>query len=190
MKLSRERAIYLTVLGVGVSALALGEVVFPASPSSAAGAPVEASAKEYSVSPAGGATRLTLTARESVKACSVAEQLRTFGQAHEVDVLSIRDVFQAPAVLDQSRPAAEKAPSSMPNPVERFTQAHHLNGVMVANQQSKAIVDGKTLLVGQSLDGFKLVSVTQQVVTFESEAGQVVLKIPESPAGGARGIKQ
>ncbi|MGE5607761.1 MAG: hypothetical protein ACM359_00760 [Bacillota bacterium] len=189
MKLSRERAIYLTVLGVGVSALALSQVLFPTAPSSAAGASVDAaaSAKGYTIPRPSGNTQPPSSANANTTACPVAEQLRSYHRVHSKDITSIRDVFQTPAALDRSAQVAEKTPVNTPDPVDRFKQEHSLTGVMVANRQGKAIVDGKTLLVGQSLDGFKLMTVTQQVAVFESEAGQVVLRIPETSgqSGGA-----
>lgn len=184
MKLSRERAIYLTVLGVGVSALALGEVVFPSSPSNAAGAP-PGSSNEYAVPRPVEASKPAPAAKGSGVSRSVAEQLLGYQQAHAVELTEIRDVFKMPASMDHSAVASEKPAVVEVNAAERFQQEHRLNGVMVADRRGKAIVDGKIVHLGQTLDGFKLVAVDHEIAVFESGTGQVVLRIPQGSGGAA-----
>src|SRR5579862_698933 len=59
-----------------------------------------------------------------------------------------------------------------------FRNHHHLSACMVGGQSGFAIVDGKTVAIGQSIDGFRLIAIHEQSVEFESAQDRVSLKLP------------
>jgi hypothetical protein len=97
----------------------------------------------------------------------------------------IRDAFAMPAPW-AAELRAEVATSKPAAPVgEAFRTRHRLTAVMVDSAGGQAIVDGRCLKVGQSLDGFVLSSVQMRAVVFTNDEGSVELRLPEfSPAEG------
>lgn len=68
----------------------------------------------------------------------------------------------------------------------QFRADHKLTGVSIANDARHAIIDGRAMAVGQSVDGRTLVEVTERSARFRSTAGEIVLELPRK-AGGTIG---
>jgi hypothetical protein len=98
----------------------------------------------------------------------------------------IRDAFAMPASW-AAELRAEVATSKPAVPVgETFRARHRLTAVMVDSAGGQAIVDGRLLKVGQTLDGFVLSSVQMRTAVFTNDEGSVELRLPESSAGDGR----
>jgi len=88
----------------------------------------------------------------------------------------IRDAFSLPAPwLAEVHP--ENRPRSQQDAADRFTRDHQLKAVAVDGQASYALLDDHFLVIGQELDGFKLVAVDEGSATFEAGGKQVVLRL-------------
>jgi hypothetical protein len=64
----------------------------------------------------------------------------------------------------------------------QFQAAHRLTGVLTSGGRAHAMVDAKIVAIGQSIDGFKLISLSGRSATFESAdqgVGTVVLNMTE-----------
>ena len=79
--------------------------------------------------------------------------------------------------------AAAAGPSAQQAEAE-FRASHKLNGVSIANNGRVAIIDGRAMAVGQSVDGRTLVEVTDRSATFRSAGGDIVLNLPQKRAPG------
>jgi hypothetical protein len=103
---------------------------------------------------------------------------------HQLEVLARQRQLRPGDVRDAFRPSdawpdggAGTGPSE--SVAERFKREHELTAVMAAGPGGYAIVDGRTLFIGQVLDGFTLVSVGPRHATLESGGVRVVLDLPE-----------
>lgn len=100
---------------------------------------------------------------------SLAQRLSEMAnKLNTTETTTFRDVFR-PANVS---PAMLAAPSADRTSPDRFVQLHRLSTVSPNGQGGGvAIVDGKMMQIGQTLDGYKLTSLTRTSATFDSGAG-------------------
>jgi hypothetical protein len=92
------------------------------------------------------------------------------------DLSQVRDAFSLPASwLAEVHPT--HGPLSEQDPATMFAKNHQLEAVVLQNQARGALVDDHFLVIGQELDGFKLVAVDEASATFEAGKKQVVLRL-------------
>jgi len=72
--------------------------------------------------------------------------------------------------------------SGLPTNADGFRAAYELVALMPKNRRPCAMVGGRTVFVGQTLDGFTLVEVGARSAVFESAAGRVELKMGDGAA--------
>lgn len=153
---------YAGLLGVGVIALAMDRLVFSPAPAEAADEPA-ALLVSKPAAPASGAGNSSTNA--VAFAAPVAEpvtyKLKALADSLHLDSAPVKDAF-AP-----SRAWAGKS-GGIASDTRSFEQSHQLSGVMLSGRHPSAMIDGKLLTVGQSLDGYKLVSVTPGSATFQA----------------------
>src|SRR5262245_6656224 len=117
---------------------------------------------------------------------SVAHRLRQASKS--IPDAPIRDVFAlGPMWLTPVPQDPKLDPTALA--VEQFKQSHKLRGVVQGSDRPTAQIDNQILVVGQSLDGFRLVSVSHRSATFEAGATRIVLNMSTSngsPVAGAR----
>jgi hypothetical protein len=166
MKITREQKIYGAVLCLGLVALAWDKL---------AASPQQAQATEdpaaLLVQPA-AAVKASRPAVPATAPVSMAQRLRMLPQAG-APADRLTDVF-LPA--ESWRGQSPKAASG-PGAAQRFAQSHKLDGVMIADNRRRAIVDGRSLVVGQTLDGFTLASVAPRQAVFTGPDGDVTLPL-------------
>jgi hypothetical protein len=61
-----------------------------------------------------------------------------------------------------------------------FVAAHHLNAIMSKQKGGMAIINGKLFAIGQTLNGFKLTSVSDSEATFAGHDTIVTLRLPSN----------
>jgi len=71
-----------------------------------------------------------------------------------------------------------KSREGKPTPVDEFQKRHHLTAIMIGGHANIAIIDGKPVEPGQSVDGFRLTTLHNQSAEFESSGDKVILKLP------------
>jgi hypothetical protein len=161
MKVTKQQKVYTGLLVLGLLALVLDRCVF--SPSSADASdqasdlliakvpqtktesPASAH-KSSATAPAGNSVALKLT--------ELSESMQRPGAA-------VKDAFcPAPSWAQPGAPGVTSAPS--------FQQAHTLIGVMLSGSYAAAMVDGTLVRVGDSIDGYKLISVSKGEAVFQS----------------------
>lgn len=108
--------------------------------------------------------------------------------ARDTDSLDItpilrHDPFETPAVLDQ--PAVQAPPvqtaQKTPEPWERELRATSVSAV-----RSMINVDGVILLLGEELDGFRLVEVHERAAIFEKDGTRRTLSMDDTDLANAR----
>ena len=176
MTLTKERKIYLALLGIGLAALVLDRLI---------GGPQNAQAREDSAAfvverpngaapaaaPSAATGQLTLTGPDlSVRLRTLGEQVRPGSQS--------RDLFRAPATWG---PRITHAPApaqvtDLTGPAVEFERSHRLTAVLLSGRERHAVVDGKMVKPGQAIDGFTLISVSHDTAIFRSGAATAVLR--------------
>jgi hypothetical protein len=116
------------------------------------------------------------------------------------DAAKNRDVFTPSAGMLEflnATPASEKGPRSREAEEMRrqreeelkrkkeakksFQQGHRLQATSITQGAEMAIVDGKVLRIGDTLDGFKLTEITPYTAQFELDEDVFELRLPTQP---------
>lgn len=82
------------------------------------------------------------------------------------------------ALRDPLRPLGYKVPpaASSIDPVVKKQSDFRLGAVLIANDRAVAVINGQSLQVGETLDGFKLVSIEADKVLLKKEKEEIVLR--------------
>jgi len=176
MKVTRERKIIGAVLVIALAGLGFDQLRGASSTTdaSADASTLLVTGKSSSHKPA----RVSATMGEEV---SFASRLATLAHTTgNVAPNAIRDVF---------RPADSWLPkvATIVNTVsaaDKFVMEHKLSMVSVnTSGGGVAVVDGKLLHIGASLDGYQLIAIDQQSASFRSADGaRALLKLPTETA--------
>ena len=179
----RKRNLYIAVLGLGLIAVAADQL-FVLPDEASAGRPSGPITVTLAVPATTGAVAapielaLDTGATDPLAAArvAIADRLDQVAQREGVDPTNVRDAFALPAAWLQrdtgpTRPTRSSA--------EQFREAHRLNAVMASGRDSSVIIDGRTLYIGQALDGFTLVVVRARSAVLVSKRETVELTLPE-----------
>jgi len=193
MKISGQRKLCIGILVLGLAALAADRLVLGSSASAEADNPADLLVAGGSGGARGGsAGKAAGPQGTGAGVVSVLERLRKYAESQGAEVAEMRDAFQvSPAWIGPVRRAEEPSEAAI-SPVEVFKRSHHLTGVMVGKSQSQAIVDGKSISIGQEVGDFRLIAVSHRLAVFESGEGhgQVVLRIVDKDGGGEAGLSR
>jgi len=109
----------------------------------------------------------------------LAQKLEALWSQKGLDTSQARDVFSLPASwLTDVRPATPvDGPAQEQDAATVFAANHQLRGVLATDQARCVTVDDRVLRLGDELDGFKLVAIEEDSVTFEADGRQVTLRL-------------
>ncbi|MFB0524347.1 MAG: hypothetical protein ACETVZ_02320 [Phycisphaerae bacterium] len=181
MKLSRQQKIYLAILALALGALLVDRLFR----SRSAGGGLAAEASAYSV-PLPGETipapalvfdKKTRGPEPNSQSPSMklSQQLEILLPDECLDLVQARDAFSLPAAwLDE---LCAQNPLGQADAAARFAKSHQLKAVLIDGKMRSALVDDHLLILGQELDGFKLVAVNQSSATFAAGTRRVILKL-------------
>jgi hypothetical protein len=92
------------------------------------------------------------------------------------------DAFKPP--LEWLPEIQEQAPQTPEDQrTEQFRRAHKLSAVITGPAGDAAVIAGRTVLVGQQFEGFKLVSIGDRRAVFQLDDLEVVLTIAQRSGG-------
>jgi hypothetical protein len=163
MKLTTERKIYLALLGLGLLVLGVSQFSFGSS------APAQDPAEMLVRQPKD--ISAVAAAPDIRPAVSVAERLRAFSRTHLAPGGNCLDAFQT---LHAPEPTATPAVVA---PAVSFQQGHRLQAVVMAGPRSHAIINGRLITLGQSIDGYRLVEVKPRSGVLQSAKERVELRM-------------
>jgi len=183
MKLSKQRKAYVAILALALLALTVDRLFLAGGDSTAGASSAEASpAPSRSTGPPTGPddTSAPAAAPAAIAAMPgprLAERLRRLASTQALDMKRVTDAFACDAAWIPR--AASPEPTTRPSrPVRTFQDRHALMAVM-GGPRGSAIVDGRCLLVGQELEGHRLISVGERSVVFQGPGGPVVLRLKD-----------
>lgn len=184
-----RRKLYLVLLAVSALGLVIDRFVLTGS----ATAPTEASAATV-VRPPVGRDAVTSNAGPSA---SIPEIPFPTGLVAAEALLTIPDVFAPPSVRFRGKSGAGPPynagmGSGGRGPSERlsgaaFESRHTLDGVLVYQRLKIAVLDGRTVRIGDTIDGCTLKDVSGYRARFECHDGPAVLKVRDTGETGLPG---
>jgi hypothetical protein len=141
---------------------------------------------DYAMPAAPAAQATAPSSATQTSQASVAHRLRQAAQA--MPDAPMRDVFALGPTWRGQAPFDPKLdPTGLA--AEQFRRSHKLTGVVQGSGRPTAQIDNQIVAIGQSVDGFKLVSVSHRSATFEAGATRIVLnmgKASEPSVAGAQ----
>jgi len=188
MKLTRERKIYGALLCLGVLALGIDKLFLspPEAPAQSAasllinnGSPKNAviAHNKPVVSPAPAAQ----SGEKPLMGLGVlAARMRDMAEVERLDLADAKDVFRPPVAWVGTTAAPQPVQPTVTTigPADTFRERHHLIALLKSSKGGMAILDGRSVRPGQSVDGFKLVQVGENSATFEGSGTKIELQLP------------
>jgi hypothetical protein len=131
--------------------------------------------------------------RESTAASSrsLAQRLQESADAEQLDLAVVPDAFRPSRLWEPPAPPAPPTPQAAlpppvarPDPGDQFRSRHKLTAVMQSGRDGggMALINGKMVLPGQSVDGFTLVEVRKHSAVLS--AGEAVAELALEGAKG------
>jgi len=185
MRLSKKRKVYVCVLAVAVLVLLVDRAFLgPAglAPQEASAGPAGASKPPTGVGE-GGSTGAARTADAGPEQ-SVVARLRALAQT-QPETTDVRDAFRPSSSWLAEMRRADRAEGSGADAAPRRSFDHRLVAVMVDGQGGMAIIDGRCLRVGQTMDGFTLVRLGKNSAVLQANGRKVELTLDrDNPKSG------
>lgn len=170
MNLSKRQKLLAAVFLVGLVGLVADRTILRPQ-----GGPAAASAESLPASPRAAVSAGNVPAGDNAPApATVAERLNNLLAGPEMGMQELRDPFALPPSWSGTTTATGQ---KIPDATTVFVRKHQLKAVFMQGEETCAQVDDTFLVPGQSVDGFKLVSVDQRTALFEHEGKQVTLEL-------------
>ncbi len=169
MPARRKTLLYAGGLGLAIVGLIVDRALRQA-PASASGEPTRPPAGPAAAPPpSAGRTDVTPTPWRS----RAGDWLRQLP-----DVPEVRDVFDANSLgeSDPERTAAGEN-GGPADPVAAFVASHHLGATFRDRENAYAIVNGRIVRIGQTVDGFRLITIDSFRATFTNGRAVAVLAL-------------
>lgn len=178
MKIQRRHKRYGSVLGLALVALAFDRFIL--GPDEAAAVDVPSAAVTDVSSSVPGVPALPSAGHSGSLEAAMAKRLEKIAHEQAVSYETMPDAFQLPAAW-----VGEEPTIAVTSEATGFRDSHQLQAAMANGAESVAIIDGRTVRLGQMLDGMRLTEVRSRSVEFTSDDG-VRVELPlEQRAPGA-----
>jgi hypothetical protein len=177
MKLTKKQKGYVAVLVVALAAFLADRLLFPPA---AADADVLENPSDLLIKPVGGVAKAApAPQRNPYRVDLLAERLTVAASEHRLELSNVRDAFvpsaawvSGPKVIMHDN-AAESAAA--------FRDKYKLTAILVGSNGATAIINGRSVKVGQRLGGFTLKSIGNRSTTFAAGENRVELLLdPEA----------
>lgn len=201
MQLTRQQKIYAAVLLIAVVAFGVDrwvigtggadDVAISRIKGKTPATPRQPAQRRAAVTQPGARTEAALARAQGPSVANLANRLQEAArlQKQPLDLENVTDAFQPSAAFLPVKPQVvyvEPTPEPVVekrDEVAEFTKAHTLSAVMKAGR-GVAIIGTKTVAVGQTFEGFRLVAVTDRTAIFRRGKLKAELRLPEGPVVG------
>ena len=183
MHLTKQRKVFGAVLVLALGALGADRFIFTPNEPEAPPAPAATTAAPHPIKKivASGDTAQAQEARLAGLA-ALAKRMRDMAEVERLDVGDTKDAFVPAAAwvgqMKTDTASAAQAAAQPLDPASAFREHHHLVAVLKSSHGGVAILDGKTVRVGQRVDTFRLVSVGDRTALFHSANTDLTLELP------------
>ena len=176
MKLTTKHKVYGVVVVLGLGAIGVDRVfVLPSG--AAAQRPSSASFAVVRSTSEGAAEVPPQASPLSTGRAAIAERLDQLAEQGGYDLERVPSAFARPTGWPEATQPVGKG-AGLTN-AAAFEQRHTLNAVMAAAGGGYAIINGRTLFIGQELDGFELILVSDRSAVFEANGTRAELVLPD-----------
>ena len=186
MQLTKHQKMVGAVLGLAVAAFAVDRWVIghaPADDAALATSPAPAARRTAPRPQRNRVPAAEQLADASQSAVStLAARLDEVARAQKLNLEVVNDAFRPPAAWVGTQRTA--IVEDRPDAAREFLQRHRLTAVMRQTGGGVAIIDQKTVAVGQSLDGFRLVAVKERSAVLRRGQHRVEMRLPEDVLQG------
>ena len=175
MNLTNKQKLYGVLLGVGLAALSADRLLIGTDigPDQASAEPAQAYAGWVDRLPGLAVVVAQPSRNTRNRDQAVGDRVAALARREGVDVSQVRDAFvPARSWLPESEPIGVVKKASGMSP-EQFRLRHQMMAVVITDEASFVVVDGKTLQAGELVDGYRLVEIRERSAVFESQ-GQAV----------------
>lgn len=169
--MTARRKAFIALLGIGVIALAADQLI----PRSENPEDEPESAVAVAVAPA---AQKAPPAAPTPANPSLSQRIATAG-ARSSGQTETRDIFVVPVAWIGPQKAEQVLAAPAPR-TPRFDETHRLTALIQAGDRSGALIDGMMIKVGQSIDGYRLMSVANNVAVFESANERAFVRVEKS----------
>jgi hypothetical protein len=180
MKVTVKHRIAGALCVLGLFAVAVDRVLILPDRAVADRLPSEHYAVADRPSPSGETPEVAPVGSITTARAAIADRLERVAERRGFDLDRVPNAFVPPKswIVEKAR----QGTTSSRVTAEMFEAAHVLTGVMAAGDAGYAIIDGRTLFIGQRLDGFELISVSERSAVLDSDGERAELMLAE---GGA-----
>jgi hypothetical protein len=188
MQLTKQQKMVGAVLGLAVAAFAVDRWVIGHAPADDAAMTASAAAAPAARRTAPRPQRNRVPAADQMADASqagvatLAARLDEVARTQKLNLEVVNDAFRPPAAWVGTQRTAMV--EDRPDAARDFLQRHRLTAVMRQTGGGVAIIDQKTVAVGQSLDGFRLVAVKERSAVLRRGQHRVELRLPEDVLQG------
>jgi hypothetical protein len=186
MTLTRKHKLYVGLVGLALAAFLVDRFVLSESgpaPAAASVRPPTVPAAIIAGAPAPGDAKAAPEA--AAPRPSVAARLAALEEVVRFEPDLLRDAFVPPASWLPATPEPKviaEAPPEEKAVDDRFGETHRLSSLMLAADGGIAIVNGKAVRVGGTLDGYTLTAVQPGSAVFERDGRTVELRLRQDSA--------
>lgn len=170
MAISRERKVVVAVLLVAGAGLAVDRGFMGVS------GPTPAHASEISPVPATEPSTRKAPSPTNQTFTTLSARLKKLGEVQMDNDLLASTLQREPA----EEPKAVFPERVVEDGRRQFIASHHLSAIATTTRGSNALVNGRAVLIGESIDGYRLIEVTRAGAVFEGPEGRVELPLPAS----------
>jgi hypothetical protein len=177
MKLTAKHKIAGGLCVLGLVAVGVDRVFILPDAATAVRVPSEHYAVVERTSSPDGAPEVAPVGSISTARAAIADRLDGVARQRGLDLDRVPNAFAPPKswlVEEVQRNTASSRVTA-----EMFEAKHVLTGVMAAGDRGYAIIDGRTLFIGQRLDGFELVSVSERSAVLDSDGERIELMLSD-----------
>ena len=172
MALNKRQKMSMGVLAIGLVALLVDRMyILPESAPAGQAAPAD----EYTVT----ATSDRAVVPPPVSAppdLTVAAKLDAAWSDNNTHSDDPRDLFALPSSWPTAR-RSEEAPRPTVTAWRKFATGHRLEAITMDPQGKRALIDDKLLRLGEMLEGYRLVAIDTESVTFERDGQRIQLEL-------------
>ena len=179
MKMTRKGKVCAIVLGLAGFAVTCDQLFF----FPAAGPATAQAASSAVVNEPAASTPMPVPASPAAVAGgsgqptpAIAGRLQGLAVAHRLNLSEVDDAFDPPATWKQQEQTIRVLKRSQVR-ANDFRQSHQLTAVLTAGKRGLAVLGGKPVRIGQTIDGFTLVDVAKRSAVFEAEGVRVELSL-------------
>jgi len=169
--MTARRKAFIALLGIGMIALAADQLI-PTSEN-----PADEPDAELAVAQAPAAKKAP-TAASTPASPSLSQRIAR-ALERSTGANETRDIFLVPLAWIGPQKVEQVIAAPAPR-TPRFDEKHRLTALVVAGDRSGALIDGMMIKVGESIDGYRLMSVANNVAVFESANERAFVRVEKS----------